>query len=83
MGSDGIGRHRVAWDGMVLHRMASGGIGGMSGIGWHQLASDGMGWHGWHNMASDGMGWHQMAWDDIRWHGMASDGMVIASDGIG
>ena len=55
----------MAWDGMVLHRMASVARGG---TGWHQIASDGVDSMVLHRMALDGIGWH-------RWYGMAWDGM--------
>ena len=65
----------MTWDGVVLHWMAS------NGIGWHGIASDGMVLHRmasdsmrWHGIASDGMVLHRMALNGIggmRWHQMA------------
>ena len=64
-GMGGMILHRIAWDGMVLHGLASDGTGA---IGLHGMALDGMVLHRMASDATDGMdstraiGWHRMAW---------------------
>ena len=68
MAWNGMVLHRmasVAWDGMVLHGIASDCMVLHRMAKWHRMAS--VAWDGieWHRMASNGIGWHRMAWDGM------------------